>query len=156
MIQYTSLEFWCIHPKLDTSTYWMDPKCVIKDIIQHQPQNSYLYVDIKLFIRSGWKLENAKHLNNMKEEVERDYYKNGRICRETPHKNGKIHGLYKHWNSNGQISWETPYINGLIHGLSKGWSFNEQIYYKIPHKNDLQHGAMIKVQYWNNFMKFSL
>ncbi len=44
--------------------------------------------------------------------VEREYYSNGKLIKETPYKNGEFEGMEKEYYENGNLHIETPYKNG--------------------------------------------
>ena len=53
------------------------------------------------------------------------FWNNGQIKNERPHKNAKFHGTVKRWSKNGQLRFEGEYINGKSHGVHKVWFENE-------------------------------
>ena len=77
-------------------------------------------------------------------EVEwtKEYYKDGTLHCETPHVNGKLHGVEKKYYGNGILHWETPYVNGQLHGVEKyyhrnGILFHEDLWIRGKMRNSL-------------------
>jgi antitoxin component YwqK of YwqJK toxin-antitoxin module len=86
-------------------------------------------------------------LIDMKEEIRREYWSNGKLWRETLYLNRKEHGLAKGWYENGQIYYETLYKNGNRHGYAKSWHENGKVWHEVLFKNDHQHGVRIEFKY---------
>ena len=70
--------------------------------------------------------------------VEKEYYKNGNLKLEIPHKNGKRHGVVKWYDENGNLRRETPYKNDKIHGVEKGYYENGKLKYKKIYRNGIE------------------
>ena len=54
-----------------------------------------------------------------KDFIEVSFYPSGRLRREAPYVNGKLHGVYKAYYPLGTLSWESPNVNGKKHGVYK-------------------------------------
>jgi hypothetical protein len=63
-----------------------------------------------------------KHNGNKTEEIERTFYRNGRVFQEVPFQGGKINGLIHEWHRNGVLAKEVPMKDGLRHGVCKQWN----------------------------------
>ena len=47
-------------------------------------------------------------------EIQTEYYENGNVMYEIPHKNGKRHGVSKEYDENGNLIKEILYENGEL------------------------------------------
>ena len=86
-------------------------------------------------------------------EVKKEYYKNGKLKKETPFVNGKEHGVSKTWYDNGVLFYETSFVYGKKHGVCKGWYNNGNPFY-IKHYLDNKAHGISKSWYDNRSLKF--
>ena len=64
----------------------------------------------------------------------RYYEENGRLAKETPIKDGKIHGRTYEWKEDGTLHLMEPYCNGIPHGVAKQYEGDRVIgIYKLIH-----------------------
>ena len=64
----------------------------------------------------------------------REYYENGTIARETPIKDGQIHGRVYDWEEDGKLLSMEPWFHGKPHGIAKQYSSNRILgTYKLLH-----------------------
>lgn len=86
-----------------------------------------------------------------KEEVEIEYWPNGKKRSEIPLKNGKKEGIQRCWREDGMIDFEAPFKNGLNHGLYRDWTDEGSRMYLFVRREGLLHGVEV---YFKNLVFF--
>jgi hypothetical protein len=54
--------------------------------------------------------------------VEREYFPNGQLRRETPYVDGKVTGVVRFWYDDGVLRQELPQVEGVFHGKMRQWN----------------------------------
>ena len=76
--------------------------------------------------------------------VEIEYYENGNVMYEIPHKNDEKHGVEKGYYENGNVWYETPFVKGKRHGVAKGYDENGNLIKEIIYEN----GELVTPNIW--------
>jgi hypothetical protein len=56
-----------------------------------------------------------------KPDIQRTYYRNGRLDQEVPFVGGVINGIIREWHKSGALAREVPMKDGHRHGVCKQW-----------------------------------
>lgn len=75
----------------------------------------------KEYYKSGVLRCETPHVNGKKHGISRIYYKSGALELETPFVKRKEHGIVKSYYESGDLKQETPYVNGKRHGIEKSY-----------------------------------
>lgn len=103
------------------------------------------------FMKSGLNAQNSVHedpLNGPKKE----YYPNGKICKQYTLSDGKINGLYKYFSEKGFLISEQSYTDGLPNGLMKTFYESGTVKSESYYKDGLATGQS-KEYYENGTLK---
>ena len=68
--------------------------------------------------------------------IQKWYYHNGKLWRETPYKNGKLDGIAKYYSENGKLRSETPYKDDKRDGIAKYYSENGNLIATMTYQKD--------------------
>ena len=95
-------------------------------VIPHVAQSSTW--DTQIFIANP---------NNSLNSIEMTYYdKQGRVIRQTPYVNGRIHGVEKAFYPNGDRMITFNYLNGVKEGYAYSYYPNGKVCRKAKYKNN--------------------
>jgi len=87
------------------------------------------------------------------QDVNRAYYKDGKLETEIPMRNGKKHGIARSYYPNGKLRLELEYRFGKKEGLSKRYYESGALYQTTEYKQDMFDG--IQTKYRENGNKIS-
>lgn len=71
--------------------------------------------------------QNVLLQNGKLEGLQKEYYPNGKLKRQTNYKNGKLEGYHKVYYENGKLESEYPYKNDKLEGVVKDYSKNGKL-----------------------------
>ena len=74
--------------------------------------------------------------NGVKDGTETWYDKQGRVIRQVPYVNGRIHGMFKDFYKNGTLMATVQYRNGIKNGIGIIYAKDGSVYKRIMYKND--------------------
>ena len=102
---------------------------------------SFTGIGFSLFNDGVTVSEEITFVNGIKEGLEKEWFKNGKLRYEGNMKNNKEDGVSRYYHENGTLSWEVNYKNGVIEGLEKEWFENGKLRYEGNMKNNKVDGV---------------
>ena len=116
---------------------------IIDNLEQLEERNGKTYVrgekevftgTLNIYREGNWLFSEVPFKNGLRDGVQKDYYKNGKLRWSGFFKNGKLEGKTKSFYENGNIELEENHVNGLQDGIIKEYYENGKIKSERPMK----------------------
>ena len=137
---------------------------VINNLGQLEERNGKTYIrgekeaftgTLNVYRDGNWLFSEVPFKNGLRDGVQKDYYKSGKLRWSDFFKNGKREGLYKRYYRSGKLELEMPYKDGKENGKSKQYWENGNIMNEATYKNGVLDGPQ-KVYHENGVLKLEM
>ncbi|HXP52567.1 MAG TPA: toxin-antitoxin system YwqK family antitoxin [Bacteroidia bacterium] len=113
-----------------------NPKVIVKD---KKISSDFLINGVKKEYYKNGKLEReTPYTNGKKNGTEKFYYESGELYSESPFTDDKANGVCKVYYKSGKLLSEAPYSNGIENGLDKSYYENGKLMEETPYVNGKQ------------------
>ena len=122
----------------------------INNLEQLEERNGKTYVrgekeaftgTLNVYRDGNWLFSEVPFKNGLRDGVQKDYYKSGKLRWSGFFKNGKREGSAKSFYENGNVEFEENHINGLQNGIIKEYYENGKIKSERPMKMGKKNGV---------------
>ena len=76
---------------------------------------------------------------NAQDNIQKKYYKSGKLNSETPYTDDKKNGIVKYYGKDGKLISETPYTNDKRNGIQKYYDPSGNVKNEISYTDDIPH-----------------